>query len=222
MARDVTDTTPIESRTQLVEWIEKGSKPPASYLIGTEHEKFPFYHKDLAPVPYAGERGIGAILAGMEQSLGWEPILDGDHVIGQRVQRGLDFGACAFGEFVSAYGQGVFPEPFRVDDSDLEVNEIRLDWLHTKASNQYSDIAAAEIEKGFGLLTLELKAFYERDASAGVVSGLAWVAGVIDLITAAVAEHHGAVVLHYDADFEHIAAVTSQPHTWVAPRGGLA
>ena len=70
----------------------------------------------------------------------------------------------------SAYGQGVFPEPFRVDDSDLEVNEIRLDWLHTKASNQYSDIAAAEIEKGFGLLTLELKAFYERDASAGVVS----------------------------------------------------
>jgi predicted nucleic acid-binding protein len=46
-------------------------------------------------------------------------------------------------------------------------------------------------------------------------------AGVIDLLTAAVAEHHGAVVLHYDADFEHIAAVTGQPHTWVAPRGGL-
>jgi predicted nucleic acid-binding protein len=33
-------------------------------------------------------------------------------------------------------------------------------------------------------------------------------AGVIDLLTAAVAEHHGAVILHYDADFEHIAAVT--------------
>jgi predicted nucleic acid-binding protein len=47
-------------------------------------------------------------------------------------------------------------------------------------------------------------------------------AGVIDLFTAAVAEHHGAVILHYDADFEHIAAVTSQPHTWIAPRGSLA
>jgi predicted nucleic acid-binding protein len=47
-------------------------------------------------------------------------------------------------------------------------------------------------------------------------------AGVIDLITAAVAEHHGAVILHYDADFEHIAAVTGQPHTWIAPRGSLA
>ncbi|WP_322750335.1 MULTISPECIES: PIN domain-containing protein [unclassified Frankia] len=47
-------------------------------------------------------------------------------------------------------------------------------------------------------------------------------AGVIDLITAAVAEHHGAVILHYDADFEHIAATTGQPHVWIAPRGAIA
>jgi predicted nucleic acid-binding protein len=46
-------------------------------------------------------------------------------------------------------------------------------------------------------------------------------AGVIDLLTAAVAEHHGAVVLHYDADFEHIAASTGQPHAWIVPRGSL-
>lgn len=46
-------------------------------------------------------------------------------------------------------------------------------------------------------------------------------AGVIDLLTAAIAEHHGAVILHYDADFEHIAATTGQPHSWVAPRGTL-
>jgi predicted nucleic acid-binding protein len=44
-------------------------------------------------------------------------------------------------------------------------------------------------------------------------------AGVIDLLTAAVAEHHGAVVLHYDADFEHVAAITGQPHAWIIPRG---
>jgi len=46
-------------------------------------------------------------------------------------------------------------------------------------------------------------------------------AGVIDLVTAAVAEQHDAVILHYDADFEHIAATTGQPHLWVAPRGTL-
>ncbi|MDE3075529.1 MAG: PIN domain-containing protein [Chloroflexota bacterium] len=47
-------------------------------------------------------------------------------------------------------------------------------------------------------------------------------AGVIDLLTAAVAEHHGAVMLHYDADFEAIAATTGQPHTWIVPRGTIA
>ena len=46
-------------------------------------------------------------------------------------------------------------------------------------------------------------------------------AGVFDLLTAAVAEYHGAVLLHYDADFEHIATTTGQPHVWVAPRGRL-
>ncbi|MDN5749566.1 MAG: PIN domain-containing protein [Pseudonocardia sp.] len=46
-------------------------------------------------------------------------------------------------------------------------------------------------------------------------------AGVVDLLTAAVAEHHGAVVLHYDSDFEHIAATTGQQHAWIATRGSL-
>jgi hypothetical protein len=70
----------------------------------------------------------------------------------------------------SAYGQGVFPEPFLVDDSDLEVNEARLDWLHTAGNGQHSDLVTAEVEKGFGLLTVELEVPFERDVSAGAVS----------------------------------------------------
>ena len=46
-------------------------------------------------------------------------------------------------------------------------------------------------------------------------------AGVFDLLTAAVAEHRGAVVMHYDADFEHIAATTGRPQQWIVPRGSL-
>jgi len=46
-------------------------------------------------------------------------------------------------------------------------------------------------------------------------------AGIIGLLTAAIAEHHGATILHYDADFEHIAATTGQPHAWVVPRGAI-
>lgn len=40
-----------------------------------------------------------------------------------------------------------------------------------------------------------------------------------DLIVAAAAEAAGLVVLHYDADFERIAAVTGQPVEWVVPQG---
>ena len=42
-----------------------------------------------------------------------------------------------------------------------------------------------------------------------------------DLIIAATAEVHGATVLHYDADYDRIAAVTGQPMEWVAPKGSL-
>ena len=67
----------------------------------------------------------------------------------------------------SSYGQDVFPEPFLVDDSDLEDNEARVDWLHTEANAQQSDIETAEVEKGFGQLTLELEVPYQRVVVAG-------------------------------------------------------
>jgi predicted nucleic acid-binding protein len=42
-----------------------------------------------------------------------------------------------------------------------------------------------------------------------------------DLVIAATAEEHGATVLHYDADYDRIAAVTGQSVEWVVPRGTL-
>ena len=42
-----------------------------------------------------------------------------------------------------------------------------------------------------------------------------------DLIIAAAAEAAGLTVLHYDTDFDAIAAVTGQTTEWVAPRGSL-
>jgi hypothetical protein len=70
----------------------------------------------------------------------------------------------------SAYGQGVFPEPFLVDDSDLEQNEARLDWLHTEGHIQQSDLLTLEVEKGFGLTTFEIELHYERDAANDVIT----------------------------------------------------
>ncbi len=42
-----------------------------------------------------------------------------------------------------------------------------------------------------------------------------------DLLIAAIAERHGLVVVHYDADYDRIAAVTDQPVEWVSPAGSL-
>lgn len=52
-------------------------------------------------------------------------------------------------------------------------------------------------------------------------SGLVRAAGVNDLVIAAVAIVHDATVLHYDADFEHIATVSELCQQWVVPRGSI-
>jgi hypothetical protein len=69
----------------------------------------------------------------------------------------------------SAYGEA-FPEPFIVDDTALETDEARLDWLHTGAGADHSDSIKAEIEKGFGVTTFEIEAPYTREVSGGQVT----------------------------------------------------
>jgi predicted nucleic acid-binding protein len=45
---------------------------------------------------------------------------------------------------------------------------------------------------------------------------------VPDLLVAAAAEDAGLTVIHYDADFDRIAAVTGQRCEWVVPSGSIA
>ena len=86
MARDVSDTTPISSRDELVHWLEEGCKPASEFRIGTEHEKFPFYRSDRTPVPYGGDGlgrcGIEVLLQETRAATGWEPIEDAGALIG--------------------------------------------------------------------------------------------------------------------------------------------
>ena len=44
---------------------------------------------------------------------------------------------------------------------------------------------------------------------------------VPDLLIAAAAEANGLAVLHYDADFDHIATITGQRVEWVVPAGSV-
>jgi len=73
---------PIEGFRDLVEHLESGNKPDRSaWRIGTEHEKFAFYKDTLEPVPYEGERGIGALLNGLADVYGWKRVKEGANTI---------------------------------------------------------------------------------------------------------------------------------------------
>jgi len=61
------------------------------------------------------------------------------------------------------------------------------------------------------------RAFEVQGALA--VEGLHRTVKLGDLLIAAAAERARLVVLHYDRDFDRIAAITGQPTRWVAPPG---
>ncbi len=89
MARDTTDQTPLGTLDDMAAYMAAGAKPKEKFRIGTEHEKFAFFRADNSPVPYFGEASISALLTGMQAKLGWEPIMDGENIIGLGEQHGM-------------------------------------------------------------------------------------------------------------------------------------
>jgi predicted nucleic acid-binding protein len=61
------------------------------------------------------------------------------------------------------------------------------------------------------------RAVYRR--LSAVTGGYQGSVPIADALIAAVAERHHVTLVHYDEDFERIAAVTDQPQRWVVPRG---
>ncbi len=150
MARDVTDLTPVASRDELVAWFEAGCKAPGEFLIGTEHEKIPFYLSDFAPVPYEGRRpqgGIRALLEGMQDKTGWAPINDGEALIGL---------------FDEAGGGAISLEPggqFELSGAPLEnIHQTRAELdAHLKIANE------AAVQNGIGFLSLGMSPVWTLD-----------------------------------------------------------
>ena len=75
------DATPVESVADLIAYLRAGEKPRERWRIGTEHEKIGLQAGSYAPIPYEGERGIGAVLRTIQREDGWEPVHEGDNVI---------------------------------------------------------------------------------------------------------------------------------------------
>lgn len=146
MARDVSDTTPIGARSELVEWIAAGEKPPETWRLGTEHEKVPFYKNDATPVPYGGDRGIQALLEGLGSRTGWEPIIEDGHPIGLADEVG---------------GGAISLEP----GGQFELSGAPLKTLHDTAretAQHLNDVKAVGEKLGIGFLTLGMSPLWTR------------------------------------------------------------
>lgn len=146
MARDVSDTTPIGARSELVDWIASGEKPRDTWRLGTEHEKIPFYTADASPVPYDGGRGIRALLEGLQERTGWAPIIEGDHPIGLADEVG---------------GGAISLEP----GGQFELSGAPLKTLHETAretAQHLSDAKAVGEGLGIGFLTLGMSPLWTR------------------------------------------------------------
>jgi hypothetical protein len=70
----------------------------------------------------------------------------------------------------SVIGTGFYPEPFLVDEGDVD-REIELDWAHKEGHHAVSDDVTAEVEWSFGQLTFELECPYLRDYSDTIDPG---------------------------------------------------
>jgi glutamate--cysteine ligase len=133
MARDQVDMTPIETRDDLVAWIAAGSKPKSQFRVGTEHEKFAFTVEAHRPVPYEGPRGIRALLEGMRDLLGWEPIMEGENIIGLADVTG---------------GGAISLEP----GGQFELSGAPLETVHQTASELFAHLAQLrEVAKPLGI-----------------------------------------------------------------------
>ena len=110
------------------------------------------------------------------------------------------------------------------DDSLATCNQVRLEILYSARSADDYDRLAAELTALHQLPCGEA----QLDRALDIQQSLARRGGlhhrsvkIPDLIIAATAESAGAILWHYDEDYDRIAEITDQPVEWIAPRGSL-
>lgn len=104
----------ITGEDKLIGYFAGAEKPREKWLIGCEHEKFPFRLSDRKPVSYDG--GIGDLLQAL-RAFGWQPVMEGATLIGLTRDKStisLEPG----GQF--ELGGGPFPNMHEVDAEFLQ------------------------------------------------------------------------------------------------------
>ncbi|HSM19520.1 MAG TPA: glutamate-cysteine ligase family protein, partial [Hyphomicrobiales bacterium] len=128
----------IESKADLVAFLERGCKPAAQWSIGTEHEKFGFRLADHSPMPYEGRQGIGAFLTEFARRFGWDQVVEEGKVIGLRCPEGSG---------------SISLEP----GGQLELSGAQLETLHQtcqEVNTHLAEVRAVAADMGVGFLGL--------------------------------------------------------------------
>jgi predicted nucleic acid-binding protein len=101
------------------------------------------------------------------------------------------------------------------------VVEFELGWA-ARSSAEFDELRA-DRDTGYEWLAIRDEDWRRAlDVQAALWrTGRVRAVGFPDLLIAAVAERERVILLHYDGDYEHIAAVTGQPMQWVVPRGSV-
>lgn len=118
---------------------------------------------------------------------------------------------------------GAILEPLILAGEVATCGVVELEVLYSARSHQDVVRTRATRALAFPLVPMAQADF---DRAADVMEALAGrgqhrAVGLPDLLIAAVAERAGLTVLHYDADYDLVAAVTGQPMRWVVPRGSV-
>ncbi|MBM3468600.1 MAG: glutamate--cysteine ligase [Alphaproteobacteria bacterium] len=77
-------STPVLRKSDLIDHLVAGCKPPHNWRIGTEHEKFLLNAKTLERLPYEGKNGIGTLLEDLK-NYGWNSVLEQRKIIALKI-----------------------------------------------------------------------------------------------------------------------------------------
>jgi predicted nucleic acid-binding protein len=103
-------------------------------------------------------------------------------------------------------------------------DQVALELLFSARSAVDYDRTAGNLD-GFRVVPITPEVFKRARA---IQAALAHAGGmhhrsvtIADLVIASAAEAAGLTVLHYDEDYDRVAAITNQSTEWIAPRGSL-
>ena len=139
-------TSLIDSKQDLVDYLEAGNKPAEQWKLGTEHEKFGYTLDDLRPLPYKGDRGIERILGGLADQFGWQPVLEDGHLIA----------------LIDETGASITLEP----GGQLELSGAVLDNIHqtcTEVNTHLKQVRAVSEPLGVAFLGMGFHPKWRRD-----------------------------------------------------------